>query len=91
MARFRGTMQGRRGETSRLGDAKSGLWMKANTWSGNIQVQLFARDDVDWVTVTHVDKHNDCRELYHGPIEKYHDPRGKVIALFKEGEHPNDE
>ena len=46
MARFRGTLQGSRGEASRLGDTNSGLRVEACSWSGKIVVVLDS-DDTD--------------------------------------------
>jgi hypothetical protein len=45
MARFRGTIQGQRGQASRLGSAKSGLTVNVNGW--NVGIQVFAEDS-DW-------------------------------------------
>lgn len=38
MARFRATIQGSRGEASRLGGAKTGINAKVNGWDAGIQV-----------------------------------------------------
>jgi hypothetical protein len=43
MARFRGTVQGQRGEASRLGNAKTGLTVTANGWDCGVRVEAFAR------------------------------------------------
>ena len=40
MAQFRGTIQGQRGEASRLGTKSSGLRVEAASWSGKIVVEL---------------------------------------------------
>lgn len=44
MARFRGTLQGNRGDASRLGTAKSGLRVTANGWNIGATVDLFVND-----------------------------------------------
>lgn len=38
MARFRGTIQGNRGEASRLGTKGSGLGVTCNGWNGGVSV-----------------------------------------------------
>ena len=43
MARFRATIQGQRGEASRLGSPKSGLEVRANGW--DVGVMVLARDE----------------------------------------------
>ena len=40
MARFRGTIQGNRGQASRLGSANSGLIVEANGWDFGIRVTV---------------------------------------------------
>ena len=40
MAQFRGTIQGSRGETSRLGHKTSGLLLQANGWDLGAEVSL---------------------------------------------------
>ena len=40
MAQFRGTIQGGRGETSRLGHKSSGLLLQANGWDIGAEVSL---------------------------------------------------
>lgn len=45
MAQFRATIQGQRGEASRLGSKKSGLTVKANGWESGVTV--YARVDAD--------------------------------------------
>lgn len=41
MAHFRGTLQGNRGETSRLGSKASGLEATLNGWNFGVRVSLF--------------------------------------------------
>jgi len=47
MARFRGTLQGSRGEVSRLGHASTGLTVKANGWDAGITVETIASQGED--------------------------------------------
>ncbi len=39
MARFRATIQGQRGEVSRLGSSKSGITARVNGWNAGIRVE----------------------------------------------------
>lgn len=72
MARFRGTVQGGRGEGSRLGHVSTGLTTRANGWSGRISTRLFVNErDEDWASVHHEDNAGNCKTLYHGPLNKY--------------------
>lgn len=41
MAHFRGTLQGQRGEASRLGSAKTGLEAHINGWNKGIEVRAY--------------------------------------------------
>lgn len=47
MARFRGTIQGSRTETSRLGTALSGLRATVRGWEEGIEVVAYAKDGQD--------------------------------------------
>lgn len=42
MARFRGTLQGARGEASRLGTPKTGLTVTCNGWDAGVNIQATA-------------------------------------------------
>lgn len=44
MARFYGSLQGRRGEATRLGDSSSGLRVEACSWNGKVVVRLGSED-----------------------------------------------
>lgn len=54
MARFWGSLKGRKGEATRLGDSNSGLKAQINGWDLGIEVQVEAEDDKDvfeiWIT-----------------------------------------
>jgi len=41
MARFRGTLLGQRGQTSRLGNTHSGLLAEINAWTQGVNVHAF--------------------------------------------------
>jgi len=47
MAQFRATIQGRRGDASRLGDKRSGLDVRANGWDSGVRVQASHEDGKD--------------------------------------------
>lgn len=72
MAQFRGTIQGRRGEASRLGDKSSGLHVEAQSWDGKVVIELSHDDDknVDVARVTLRQHHGagTYRLLYEGPV-----------------------
>ena len=51
MAQFRGTVQGFRGEASRLGSKDSGLAVTANGWHVGVTVYCNHEDGVDVITV----------------------------------------
>lgn len=69
MARFRGTVQGGRGEASRLGHNTSGLLVYAQSYSGDVYVRLFDKDDEDWVTIGIKDHYSSTDfYLYRGPV-----------------------
>ena len=70
MARFLGSVQGSRGETSRLGDAASGLRTIASSGIGAVEVQLIDCDGTDWVTVSLLQWYGieAARVLYNGPV-----------------------
>lgn len=47
MAQFRATIQGQRGEVSRLGSRKSGITARINGWHSGIRVEAFERNGLD--------------------------------------------
>lgn len=51
MAQFRGTLQGQRGQASRLGSAKTGLNVTGNGWNVGVSIDLKATKDGDFVEV----------------------------------------
>lgn len=70
MAQFRGTIQGFRGETSRLGSIDSGLHVTAASWQGAVRVDLFVANGVDIACVRLEPHHGKgtSRILYEGPV-----------------------
>lgn len=74
MAQFYGTVQGSRGETSRLGDKGSGLTARLMSWEGMVCVYLSYNTEqgCDWIVVTFGPHSSDGPasarvELYNGP------------------------
>jgi hypothetical protein len=72
MAHFFGTVQGGRGETSRLGHASSGLRTRAASWRGAVEVELTHDDetgaDIATVRLVKHKGHGTERVLYQGPV-----------------------
>lgn len=58
MAHFYGTLQGQRGEATRLGTESSGMTVKAASWAGAIKTTLFVKDGKDCYRVEQVRHHN---------------------------------
>jgi hypothetical protein len=70
MAHFYGTVQGARGEASRLGHKNTGLNTVAASWQGAVEVDLYERDGIDWARVSLRPWHGRGKsvELYDGPV-----------------------
>lgn len=70
MAHFLGTIQGARGEASRLGGKDSGLRAVAASWSGSVRVSLSCEDGVDtaWVHLEPWQGSGKSVLLYAGPV-----------------------
>ncbi len=71
MAHFRGTIQGARGEASRLGGKSSGLQITAASWQGAVCVDLYEKDGVDMARIClalHTNGAGSHHEIYNGPI-----------------------
>jgi hypothetical protein len=71
MARFRGTVQGGRGEASRLGHSTAGLVVLAQSYSGDVFVHLYDYQGQDQVRIR-VGHHGESRVgkiIYDGPVE----------------------
>jgi hypothetical protein len=78
MARFFGTLQGGRGEATRLGHASSGLRATAASWSGKVCVQAYADEprnggDDDFVRISaeqHGSSSNPTGTFFDGTFEE---------------------
>ena len=71
MARYRGTLQGCRGEASRLGHSSSGLTTVAASWQGAVRVELYGCGDRDFARVSLM-LHRGAgveRLLFDGPVD----------------------
>ena len=71
MAHFRATIQGSRGEASRLGTRSSGLQTVAASWQGAVRVELYACGDRDLARVS-LTPHRGAgveRLLFDGPVD----------------------
>ena len=70
MAHFYGTLQGVRGEASRLGGKESGLRTVAASWEGSVCVYLSYENGCDWATVRLEPWHGrgESKLLYDGPV-----------------------
>ena len=71
MAHFRGTIQGQRGQASRLGSKRTGFDAHIASWQGCVDVYLSADENgVDHARVTLSPHHGvgTDRVLYDGPI-----------------------
>lgn len=70
MARFLGTVQGARGEASRLDGKGSGLRTVAASWKGSVRVYLSEDNGTDWATVRLEPWHGAGQTvlLYDGPV-----------------------
>lgn len=70
MAHFFGSIQGNRGEATRLGSKDSGLEIVAASCQGSVRIRLFERDGIDFATVALDQWHGSgqCLTLYSGPV-----------------------
>ena len=72
MAHFYGTLQGNRGEASRLGTKSSGLDVVAASWEGAVRVSVSYDEqsgkDVVYVSLTPWHGSGINKTLYSGPI-----------------------
>lgn len=89
MAQFRGTIQGGRGEASRLGTKSSGLTTKAAGWRGGIETRLWhdKGTGLDMFEVRQVSHHGAgiTRTIAHGVVGgnvTLHGPGGVQQSLI---------
>jgi len=70
MAHFYGTLQGARGQASRLGTRNSGLRIEACSWQGKVTVRLYTCNGVDHARVElgRHHGHGGQATLYDGPV-----------------------
>lgn len=72
MAHFRGTLQGSRGQASRLGSKQSGITTDAQSWEGAVSVTLTHDERLDKdVALVEQHRHHGAgisRTLYRGPV-----------------------
>lgn len=83
MARFYGTIQGGRGEATRLGHANTGLRITAQSYAGDVRVHLYVQEDEDHCCITVTD-HGDSYAsliLYDGPIRRLRDRSSRATML----------
>lgn len=86
MARFRATIQGSRGEASRLGHQD--LSANIASWQGAVAVYLFRKGDEDWAHV-HLTTHHSAgtnRLLYDGPVNGERENESNCIICGREAE-----
>jgi len=73
MAHFYGTLQGQRGQASRLGGKGSGLQTYAASWQGAVSVRLYYDEetgaDMALVTLTRHHGKGSERVIYDGPVK----------------------
>lgn len=70
MAEFYGTLQGARGEATRLGHKSSGITTTAASWKGAIRTRLYDVEGVTNAVIELTPWHGtgEYRELYRGPL-----------------------
>lgn len=73
MAHFYGTLQGSRGEATRLGTKNSGVDTTAASWNGAVRTSLFHRDGRDCVRVALIKWQGKgvSHVIYEGPVDEY--------------------
>ncbi len=68
MARFRATIQGQRGEASRLGSPKTGIQARINGWEAGVEVAARAVGDTDVFNIFATNGSNGSRSVYLGHV-----------------------
>lgn len=74
MADFYGTVQGERGQATRLG--RRSITTKTASWDGAVQSSMHMVDGVPWLTIELVSWHGrgPYRKLYDGPLSELQAP-----------------
>lgn len=83
MARFRGELQGGRGSASRLGHASSGLQVLAQSYSGDVQVSLYADGETDHVAISAGPHGGTKVTLWSGPVSALIDTEVRSDQLHR--------
>lgn len=86
MARFYGTVQGGRGEATRLGHESSGLRVSAQSYSGDIVVSIGASSAYPGEDVAHIyirphGGYGEGKTLYDGPISQLLSQSGRKTLM----------
>lgn len=84
MAHFYGTVQGARGQASRLGHKNSGLTTVAASYSGAVRTRLWTNDkgdDMVEVALTPWGSAGVDKVLYVGPVNKYMPTKGVLAPI----------
>jgi hypothetical protein len=88
MARFYGTLQGARGEATRLGHASSGLHTTTSSWSGRVRAVVYDRDGEDHIRMAaeqHGSSRNPTGEFFDGSFEDL----GTLISWWRKRDQIN--
>ena len=85
MARFYSSIQGARGEATRLGHTNSGIRASTQSYTGSVITQMFVGDnDEDWCSI-HVregsERYGGGLCLYHGPVRQLLEQSGRKTLL----------
>ncbi len=88
MARYRGTVQGQRGEASRLGHSR--LRMEVGTWQGRLFIDVCPGyidgkpTDTDYIAIVSESKDGGRCTLYHGKMVDLCDGRDTLVKKLAE-------
>jgi hypothetical protein len=85
MARFYGSIQGDRGEATRLARSPSGLRASAQTWNGSVVTTVYGKDGEDYVRIAVSGGSSAYGDhiLYDGPMKAL--VGGGILALVRAG------
>ena len=88
MARYYGTIQGRRGEASRLGDRSSGIRASVCSWAGRVETSIQANGEGHTVHIraeSHGSSDNPTGPIFTGTFEEL----GQLINWFNRRDEIN--